>query len=200
MAADTLCSYGTMAKYKDARRMVPISPTTLLGAGGEYSDYQTIQDILQQKTQDDINYDDGHSLTARETWSYLRAVLYQKRNKMQPLWNDIIFAGTDFLGFVDKIGTSYEDDLICTGFGSSLALPILRSKWRKNMTEAEGRELLIECMKVLFYRDCRALNRIQIGVVTSEKCEVSEPFEIDTKWDGGIVMKAKGGLDLDGGW
>lgn len=33
------------------------------------------------------------------------------------------------------------------------------------MTEGEARALLEDCLRVLFYRDCRALNRIQIGKV-----------------------------------
>lgn len=35
------------------------------------------------------------------------------------------------------------------------------------MTEGEARALLEDCLRVLFYRDCRALNRIQIGKVRS---------------------------------
>ena len=166
-----------MAKYKDARRIVPVGPSTLIGAGGEYSDFQSIQDLLSSNAQALANLDDGtSSLTAKETWNYLRAVMYQRRNKMNPLWNDLIVAGPNFLGYVDKIGTSYTaTDMIATGFGSHLAMPILRSKWRPDMEEAEARTLLEDCMRVLFYRDCRALNRIQIAKVTNEGSVVSEP-------------------------
>ena len=39
--------------------------------------------------------DDGASITAGETLSYLSRVLYNRRNKFNPLWNDLIVAGME---------------------------------------------------------------------------------------------------------
>ncbi|GMI35146.1 hypothetical protein TrCOL_g4741 [Triparma columacea] len=201
VAADTLCSYGSMAKYKDARRIRTVGPATLLGASGEYSDFQSIMDMLEGMEQQNDNFDDGHSTDAQQTHSYLRAVMYQRRSKMNPLWNDLVVAGPNFLGLVDKIGTTYTDNFIATGFGSYLAIPILRKKWRPTMSEGEARGLLEDCLKVLFYRDCRALNRIQIAKVTEEGgAVVSEPYEIETDWSAASFATTKGGLEGDGGW
>lgn len=120
---------------------------------------------------------------------------------MNPLWNDLVIAGDGFLGYVDKIGTTYEDDFIATGFGSYLAIPILRSKWRADLTEGEARALLEDCLRVLFYRDCRALNRIQIAKVTEgEGGVVSEPYELETNWEGAGFSSTKGDMEGDGGW
>lgn len=46
-----------------------------------------------------------------------------------------------------------------------MALPIMRSRWHEDLTEGEARALLEDALRVLFYRDCRALNRIQIAKV-----------------------------------
>ncbi|GMI02100.1 hypothetical protein TrVE_jg8042 [Triparma verrucosa] len=201
LAADTLCSYGSMAKYKDARRIRTVGTNTIIGASGEYSDFQSIMDTLEGHTQDDVNYDDGHKSDAKSIHSYLRAIMYQRRSKMNPLWNDLVIAGSGFLGYVDKIGTTYEDDFIATGFGSYLAIPILRSKWRPDLTEGEARALLEDCLRVLFYRDCRALNRIQIAkVAEGETGVVSEPYELETNWEGAGFESTKGGMEGDGGW
>ena len=197
LAADTLCSYGSMAKYKDARRLTKINDATLLGAGGEYSDFQSITDLLRRNaledrcTADSLYEEDVNEECAREVWNYLRAVMYNRRNKMNPLWNDLVVAGFSqpsslgegdnqpFLGLVDKIGTTYEDDVVATGFGSYLAIPILREKHSPDLEEGEARALLEDCMRVLFYRDCRALNRIQIAKVTKEDgVLISEPYEV----------------------
>jgi hypothetical protein len=40
LAADTLESYGAMAMYTNVQRIIPIGESTLLGGGGEYSDFQ----------------------------------------------------------------------------------------------------------------------------------------------------------------
>ena len=146
--------------------------------------------------------------SAGEVWSYLRAVMYQRRNKMDPLWNDVLVAGMGgedgtepFLGSVDKIGTAYTDDTLATGFGSYLALPIMRERWRPDLEEGEARALLEDCLRVLFYRDCRAYNRVQIAKVTRDGgVLVSDPYEIDTKWDSASFVEPKGQLDGDGGW
>lgn len=42
------------------------------------------------------------------------------------------------------------------------------------------RALLEDCMRVLFYRDCRALNRIQIAKATVEGTVVSDPYTVRT--------------------
>jgi 20S proteasome subunit beta 7 len=61
---------------------------------------------------------------------------------------------------VDKIGSTYSEDFLATGFGSHIAIPIIRAKWTPDMSEEEARTLLEDCMRVLYYRDCRALNKV----------------------------------------
>jgi len=209
LAADTLCSYGSLAKYKDARRLVSIGEddaSFLIGAGGEFSDFQFITDLLEQNALEDKMAGELMSESGEAVWSYLRAVMYNRRNKMNPLWNDVLVAGYDkeektaFLGLVDKIGTAYKDDILATGFGSYLALPILREKWRADMEEGEARALLEDCLRVLFYRDCRASNRVQIAKATADGTLVSEPYEIETSWDSASFVATKGQLEGDGGW
>jgi 20S proteasome alpha/beta subunit len=44
---------------------------------------------------------------------------------------------TSVLGYVDLIGTTFSDNYMSTGYGSHIALPLLRRDWREDMTEAE---------------------------------------------------------------
>jgi len=54
---------------------------------------------------------------------------------------------------------------------------------------------------VLFYRDCRALNRIQIAKVTSEGSVVSDPYDLETEWSAASMVAPKAdGRGNDGGW
>lgn len=48
--ADTLGSYGSMARFRGLQRIRKITDTTLIGAGGEYSDFQEIMHILKDLT------------------------------------------------------------------------------------------------------------------------------------------------------
>lgn len=62
---------------------------------------------------------------------------------------------------VDQIGTAFEADFAATGFGKHMAIPMIRDRWSADMTEADARSLLEDCMRVLFYRDCRTINRVR---------------------------------------
>jgi len=64
------------------------------------------------------------------------------------------------LGLVDLYGGNFTDDIVTTGYGTYIGLPLLRKNYRPNMTDAEAKQLLEDTMRVLFYRDCRALNRV----------------------------------------
>jgi 20S proteasome subunit beta 7 len=218
LAADTLLSYGSMAKAQNAERLAVIPDTsTVIGGSGEYSDFQTVVDLLTSKAleetttslMDSLYADNSKAMTAASTWNYLRMIMYSRRTKMNPLWNELVVAGTDldgqpFLGMVDKIGTAVQDKFVATGFGSYLAMPLLREKWRPDLTEGEARALLEDCMKVLFYRDCQASCRIQLAKCVAGAGAappiVSEPYQLETSWDAPSFIAPVADLDGDGGW
>merc|ERR1712137_602016 len=54
LASDTLCSYGSMAKYKNAERLISVNSKTLIGGGGEYSDFQAITQLLKRNALEDL--------------------------------------------------------------------------------------------------------------------------------------------------
>ena len=113
--------------------------------------------------------------------------MYQRRGKGNPLWNQLLVAGyrndSPFLGYVDLIGTAYEENFIATGFGSYLAIPLIRERWTPDLEEAEAKSLLEDCLRVLFYRDCRASPRIQIAIANSNGTTVSKPYDISHNWE-----------------
>jgi 20S proteasome alpha/beta subunit len=86
-------SYGSLARYTELRRIRRIGDYTLLGAGGEYSDFQHILDVLGELVVGDHVRDDGAKLGAPEIHSYLTRVMYQRRNKGDPLYNTLVVAG-----------------------------------------------------------------------------------------------------------
>lgn len=69
-----------------------------------------------------------------------------------------------FLAFVDLLGTTYTAPSLATGYGAHIALPILREAVDPNpdaITEDAAREILRNCMRVLFYRDARSLDKVR---------------------------------------
>lgn len=71
---------------------------------------------------------------------------------------------SSFLAYVDLQGTTYSAPSMATGYGSMIALPLMRKAQEDapngQLSESEAEELLKTCMKVLFYRDCRSMNKV----------------------------------------
>jgi len=194
MAADTLASYGSLARYRTIQRMTSLSKECLMGATGDLSDYQYIVRNLEDlKLSDDLR-DDGASLSPRSLHNYFTRLLYSRRNKMDPLWGQFVFGGIQdgkpYLGFSDLRGTKYIDDTVATGYGNHLARPLLRKAWDAygdTMTKEQAQTLLEDCMRVLYYRDARSYNRMQIAIVDSNGTYISDPYTLETNWAHGNI-------------
>jgi len=185
-AADTLASYGSLARYRNCERLLKVNDTTMIGCMGDYADFQYLKNIIEQMAIEDACKDDKIAMTPRSLHSWITRVLYNKRSKMDPLWTTIVVGGVEngepFLGFVDKLGTAYKDPVIATGYGSMIATPLLRKGWKADLTQAEAEKLIEESMKVMFYRDARAYHKYDLGVVTATTCEVRRNLEVTPDW------------------
>lgn len=96
MAADNLASYGSLARFKDVQRLYnPKDTDVIIGAGGDMSDFQYIQDMLDELSIEEFTSGDGHKLYAPQIHEYLSRVLYARRSKMNPLWNSLLVGGID---------------------------------------------------------------------------------------------------------
>jgi len=191
LATDCLLSYGSLARFREISRLASVNQNTVIGSSGEYSDFQFTIKMLNDVMINEYCMNDGHALTPEQVHAVLATVMYQRRSKFDPLWNAHVVAGfregDRFLGYVDLLGTTYKSASIATGFGAYLAQPILRKAveagGENNLAEADAKKILEDCMRVLFYRDARSLNKIQIAVVNEKGCEISAPYALQTNWE-----------------
>ncbi|CAB4313124.1 unnamed protein product [Prunus armeniaca] len=174
-------SYGSTLRCKSVERMKPIGKHSLLGASGEISGFQELLRYLDELILYDNMWDDGNSLGPKEVHNYLTRVMYNRRNKFNPLWNSLILGGVK-KGQASMIGVNFEDNHVATGFGNHLARPILRDEWHENLTFEEGVKLLEKCMRVLLYCDRSAVNKLQISKITEEGVTISQPYSLKTFW------------------
>ncbi|XP_004933282.1 proteasome subunit beta type-4 [Bombyx mandarina] len=195
IAGDTLGSYGSLARFRDCPRVMKVNDLILLGCGGDYADFQYLKDIIQQKIIDERCVGDGLQLKPRSLHCWLTRVLYNKRSKMDPLWNSYVVAGIQdgepFLGAVDKLGTAYEDAVISNGLGAYMATPLLRDAVDKGPLDQETAIAVVrKSMEVLFYRDARAFQRYQLGVVTAEGIKITDE-ELKHDWSLAHMIQMK---------
>jgi len=191
MAADTLASYGSLARFRDLERISKVGKYTILGASGDISDLQYLNSHLDELITGYDIVDDGSALSPESLHSYITRLLYARRNKFDPLWNMCVVAGfrngKSFLGWSDLRGSSYTDDTVATGYGNYIARPLLRSAFRPDLSRDEALNILETCMKVLFFRDARSLNRIQVATITEQGANISAPYELATDWSVGEI-------------
>lgn len=181
-------AYGSTKRYKSFDRVRKVNDSCIIAAGGELSDFQYIMRLLEELADDDFCMDDGHRLKPSEVFSYLARVIYNRRNKMDPLWNSLVVGGvspdgTPFLGTLGMIGTNYKDQTVATGFANMLARPLMRERHSPDMELADAEELLRDCLRVCYYRDKNSINKFQMAKVTKDGVSISEPFALETKWD-----------------
>mmetsp|Transcript_42464 Transcript_42464/g.117160 ORF Transcript_42464/g.117160 Transcript_42464/m.117160 type:complete len:243 (-) Transcript_42464:118-846(-) len=200
MAADTLASYGSSARYKDVSRVSKVGKYTLLGASGEMSDFQYLGNLLAELDLEDYLHEDGCSMGPHEYAAYIGRVMYNRRSKMNPLFNQFVVAGKKenqdpLLAFVDHQGTYFEENYVATGFGSHLATPLLRLEWKPELTADEAKALIVKCLQLCFYRDCKAYYKIVIGDCDGIHQTVSEPMPMDHFWSHPMWLEKR----LEGG-
>lgn len=143
----------------------------------------------------DLSIDESYSspttqrLSAQNLHRYLSKLLYARRSKFDPLWNQLLVAGLDddgapFLASADLRGTTFEAPSLATGFGSMLAQPILRKlvpddEAAKGLSREAAVEAVKESLKVLYYRDARSADTYSIAVITKEGVELKEDEKLE---------------------
>lgn len=139
---------------------------------------------------------ENDNLKADHISEYLTRVMYNRRSKMNPLWNAIIVAGFDSKGelvlkHVDLLGVSYSSPTLATGFGNHLAIPLLRKKVDneedvKKLGKEDAIQTVKDCMKVLFYRDARSWNKYSLCVIekSTQSIKIEKEVAVEgMKWD-----------------
>ncbi|GFE55483.1 20S proteasome subunit beta 7 [Babesia ovis] len=190
LAADTKYSYGRQNRSNNVQRIEALSKDAIFCTSGDAADHQYLTQLLQATVKSEMldNNNDHASchLGAEELHNYLSRVFYARRSKMNPLWNSAIVAGhskgVSFVGYADMYGTQYKEDFVVTGMGKYFAIGPLREKHNVNMSREDARSLAIECMNLLFLRDCSAGDRIQIAYVTDRGVEFEEPIQLTAEW------------------
>jgi len=184
-------SYGSLARFTDVKRLRPYTDVAVIGIGGDVSDMQYIDRMLRELETEENYSSSGHKLNARNLHTYLSKVMYKRRSDMNPLWNAILVAGLDgdeepYLASVDLLGTTFSAPTLATGYGAMLAQPLLRKlaetdEDAKKVTQEKAIAAIKECLKVLFYRDARSMDRYSIAMVTKDGVRIKEDEKLENQ-------------------
>lgn len=176
------------------KRLIPFAESSIVGIGGDVSDMQYISRLLNTLDIKESYTSTSHTgtsphLNAKNLHTYLGKVLYKRRSDFNPLWNHLLVAGLDgegepFLASADLLGTTFSAPTLATGFGAHLAQPLLRKVVEDEAAvKTTDREKAVaavkECMKVLFYRDARSMDKYSIAVVTKDGIDLKQDEQLE---------------------
>jgi 20S proteasome subunit beta 7 len=184
-----LASYGSLARFTDVKRLRTFADAAVVGFGGDVSDMQYLDRLLTSLDTEEAYGTTGHTLNAHNLNTYLSKVFYKRRSDFNPLWNQVLVAGVDeekkpFLASADLLGTTFSAPSMATGFGAHLAQPILRTlapdeESAAKLSRDQAVAAIKECMKVLFYRDARSMDKYSIAVVTQDGVDLKENEQLE---------------------
>jgi len=130
LAADTLGSYGSLARFPDVERVYKVNDSTVVACTGDYADFQLLKEILEQKQIFADIRGGGANTKPEAVHCWLTRLLYNRRSRFDPLWTTVLVAGMQgdepFMGLVDYIGTAHKEESVATGMGADIGVPILR--------------------------------------------------------------------------
>lgn len=195
IAGDKLVSYGNLARYHNVDRVFQINDNIVLGMGGDYADFQFIKQHIDEMILADFSADDRILLKPKDLFTWLTRVLYNRRSKINPLWLEMVVGGMQdnepFLGHINVRGRAYTSDVVSTGFGTHLALPLLREYTENGngyINEQQAKEVVKKCMEVLYYRDCRGYPKYSQANINRDGASV-EDLEVDQNWNVAYSIK-----------
>lgn len=199
LVADTLGSYGSMAMFRSIPRVLRVNEATIAAASGDLADMQFLNAVIENHGIDEEIHEHGIAYSPASLHCWLTRVMYNRRSRINPLWNTYIVAGAEkgepFLGYVNMLGVAFKEDCLATGFGAHLCIGLLRGALERfggpaGLTREAALEVLESCLRVLYYRDCRAFNQYQVACVPAGKpAEVSGPHFLHTDWSMAKLVK-----------
>jgi 20S proteasome subunit beta 7 len=185
LASDTVINYGRSPRFGGISHFRQLTPTVLIGASGEFADFQALLDVLQRPLRQAECESHGQPLTVSEIYNLVKRYLYDRRSRINPLAVEVIVAGiapngASFVGTADLYGTAWEDDFACTGPASYLrGLQIERVV---NKSQAEVLAGITDVWRALTRRSALAHPTIEIIDVTHAGITKLPPLKIVLTW------------------
>lgn len=189
VAADTLVTYGSLARYQNIDRVFKINNSTVLGGSGDFADIQSLKRSIDMRIREDLCRSDGFSMQPSALSSWITRVLYSRRTVMKPLYIEMVVGGIEktcqpFLSSIDMRGCAYQNYAVATGMARHLALPLIHEQKPKGreFSLSEASRLIRDCMKILYYRDTRSIPQYTVCICTNKECSVKGPFRVEENW------------------
>jgi len=184
MAADRRATAGYLIAHKKTTKVVPISDHMAITTAGLVSDIQLFTKIIKAQIML-LKIRKGKEPTVKEAASLLANLAYTniRRPSMIPGIVGFLFGGYDKSGY-SLYEISFDgsimpvEDYASDGSGSSVALGVMETLYKKELSLEEGKELAVKALIAAMSRDAATGNGIDVIVITPKGVEYAIEKEV----------------------
>ncbi len=170
LAAERRIAYGGFVMSKAGRKVFLIKDRYGLAFAGLFADIQTLKRIMSLQIHD-YEIENSRRMSVKSAVRLLSVIMYQY--KSLPFLSEVIFGGIDEEGphlyVMDSLGSVIEDDYAAIGTGAPIAIGIIESKYRKDLSPEEAKELALNAIKAAISRDATSGDGIDVVVITPSR-------------------------------
>ena len=174
MAADRRATAGYLIANKNTTKVLPVSDHMAITTAGLVSDIQLFTKIIKAQIML-LKIRKGKEPTVKEAANLLANLAYSniRRPSMIPGIVGFLFGGHDKHGYhlyeISFDGSIMDvEDYASDGSGSSVALGVLETLYKKDLTVEEGRDIAVRALTAAMSRDVATGNGIDVIVINPE--------------------------------
>lgn len=171
LAAEKRISYGNFVVNKNTRKIFPITDQVASACAGMVADMQVLTrqvgalaKIRKLETRREVETNSVAKL--------MSVIMFERR--FFPLLTQVIVGGVHTIPEIytlDPLGSLLPDKYAAVGTGAELALGLIDSEYKQDMTEDASKKLAIRAIKSSIQRDSASGDGIDILSITSKGIE-----------------------------
>jgi len=169
LASERRVAYGFYLLSRSGKKVFKINDNIGIAAAGILADMQTVAKIVRADM--NLYYLRTKKIpSVRSVAKLLSILLFERR--LLPYICEVAVGGIDEEGphlyVLDPAGSLIEDDYTALGTGAKIAIGILESEYRKDMSVKDARELAIKAIKQAISRDPVSGDGCDILIISKE--------------------------------
>jgi proteasome beta subunit len=169
LASEKRVAYGGFVMSKAGKKVFVIKDRYGMALAGLFADIKTLVRIMKIQLHQ-FEIENGRKMDVRSAAKLLSVILYQY--KYMPFLSEIIFGGVDDEGphliVMDSLGSLIDDDYAAVGSGAPIAIGIIESNYRKDLSLSDAEKLAVEAVRAAVKRDVASGDGVDVAIITAE--------------------------------
>ncbi len=169
LAADKRATAGYYIAHKKVKKIAKIDDRAALTIAGLVADAQMLADMVKAEVEY-YKLSANKDLMIRSMASILSNIIFS-RSRILPYIVQLIVAGYDTeprIYTLDWFGTITEEKYVATGSGSPIAISIIESSYREDLSLKEAVSIVMKAINAAMKRDVASGEGIDVVAVTKD--------------------------------